>query len=392
MIGENKIGRNDPCPCGSGIKYKKCHGRKDSSFPQYDQVYDPKSLGSLPPHILQAIKERQQNMKTDKPRYGYIRPIISKIAQGMRLVGVGSSVYYTEANVTFHDFLIRFLGSCLGKEWCNLELRKAYDIMHPIAQWYLGLITLKKGHFVPGKAIQSAEASGSAGAIISLAYDLYVLRDNALLQNRFISRLKDRLQFQGARYEAYVTACFLKAGFEIAPENESDTSITHCEFSATDNETGVKYSVEAKSRHRPGFLGFKGKRQDFEAIKLGIRGLLLDALGKHALYTRVIFIDINMPPEDTSNFDTSWFSELATEIANLESEGYSAPAYIFFTNHPYHYVGENELEPKKDFLMTAINIPDFKRHGVGKTKDIDPTISRLFDSILEHSTIPIDFG
>jgi uncharacterized protein YchJ len=21
-----KIGRNDPCPCGSGKKYKKCHG------------------------------------------------------------------------------------------------------------------------------------------------------------------------------------------------------------------------------------------------------------------------------------------------------------------------------------------------------------------------------
>jgi preprotein translocase subunit SecA len=24
---EGKIGRNDPCPCGSGKKYKKCHGR-----------------------------------------------------------------------------------------------------------------------------------------------------------------------------------------------------------------------------------------------------------------------------------------------------------------------------------------------------------------------------
>ena len=23
----NKIGRNDPCPCGSGKKYKKCCGR-----------------------------------------------------------------------------------------------------------------------------------------------------------------------------------------------------------------------------------------------------------------------------------------------------------------------------------------------------------------------------
>jgi len=24
MIAENKVGRNDPCPCGSGKKYKKC--------------------------------------------------------------------------------------------------------------------------------------------------------------------------------------------------------------------------------------------------------------------------------------------------------------------------------------------------------------------------------
>jgi preprotein translocase subunit SecA len=24
---QDKVGRNDPCPCGSGKKYKKCHGR-----------------------------------------------------------------------------------------------------------------------------------------------------------------------------------------------------------------------------------------------------------------------------------------------------------------------------------------------------------------------------
>ena len=23
-----KVGRNDPCPCGSGKKYKNCHGRQ----------------------------------------------------------------------------------------------------------------------------------------------------------------------------------------------------------------------------------------------------------------------------------------------------------------------------------------------------------------------------
>jgi preprotein translocase subunit SecA len=24
--GERKVGRNEPCPCGSGRKYKQCHG------------------------------------------------------------------------------------------------------------------------------------------------------------------------------------------------------------------------------------------------------------------------------------------------------------------------------------------------------------------------------
>jgi preprotein translocase subunit SecA len=24
--GDRKIGRNEPCPCGSGRKYKQCHG------------------------------------------------------------------------------------------------------------------------------------------------------------------------------------------------------------------------------------------------------------------------------------------------------------------------------------------------------------------------------
>lgn len=30
---EKKVGRNDPCPCGSGKKYKQCHGRQQSGAP-----------------------------------------------------------------------------------------------------------------------------------------------------------------------------------------------------------------------------------------------------------------------------------------------------------------------------------------------------------------------
>jgi preprotein translocase subunit SecA len=28
VVSEKTIGRNDPCPCGSGKKYKKCHGQE----------------------------------------------------------------------------------------------------------------------------------------------------------------------------------------------------------------------------------------------------------------------------------------------------------------------------------------------------------------------------
>jgi preprotein translocase subunit SecA len=28
--GERKVGRNEPCPCGSGKKYKHCHGALSS--------------------------------------------------------------------------------------------------------------------------------------------------------------------------------------------------------------------------------------------------------------------------------------------------------------------------------------------------------------------------
>ncbi|MBQ3956940.1 MAG: SEC-C domain-containing protein, partial [Clostridia bacterium] len=32
-----KVGRNDPCPCGSGKKYKNCHGRPQNSAEGQDQ-------------------------------------------------------------------------------------------------------------------------------------------------------------------------------------------------------------------------------------------------------------------------------------------------------------------------------------------------------------------
>lgn len=34
-MAEDKVKRNDPCPCGSGLKYKQCHlGREDEVSPE----------------------------------------------------------------------------------------------------------------------------------------------------------------------------------------------------------------------------------------------------------------------------------------------------------------------------------------------------------------------
>lgn len=35
LVKENKIGRNDPCPCSSGKKYKQCHLKLEN----YEQYY-----------------------------------------------------------------------------------------------------------------------------------------------------------------------------------------------------------------------------------------------------------------------------------------------------------------------------------------------------------------
>ncbi|MBV5337259.1 MAG: SEC-C domain-containing protein [Deltaproteobacteria bacterium] len=32
LLAGPKIGRNDPCPCGSGKKYKQCHGKLSNAL------------------------------------------------------------------------------------------------------------------------------------------------------------------------------------------------------------------------------------------------------------------------------------------------------------------------------------------------------------------------
>src|SRR4030067_3467342 len=40
MNRELAIGRNDPCPCGSGKKYKKCHGTAPGGYSTPERAVD----------------------------------------------------------------------------------------------------------------------------------------------------------------------------------------------------------------------------------------------------------------------------------------------------------------------------------------------------------------
>jgi len=379
------------------LKYKKCHGRNVTETPMKSETVNDELFVGLPSHVQREILEREMKEKRRKAQYGEVRPTIALDFQGFKMVAVGNRLHYSKNWKTFHDFLFDYVKTCLGPEWGNAELKKDCSEMHPVLQWYKDLCDFQRQNIKREGEIYSAVCTGSIGAYLSLAYDLYVLRHHSLLQERLIARLRDRRQFQGARYEVFVTASFIKAGFQIDFEDESDKTASHCEFLATHKLSGSAYSVEAKSRHRPGYLGQDGLPRDNDGIRLRVGNLLRSALKKQAAHTRIVFIDINMPPEKDGIivFQARWFRSLWSEISKVEKEGIAGnptpPSYLLFTNHPYHYVGNEQPEPRRDFLMTAINMPHFKINEPDAARRADPALFALWESVNEHTTVPNSF-
>jgi hypothetical protein len=237
-------------------------------------------------------------------------------------------------------------------------------------------------------------------AFLWVAYDLYTLEHHALLQSKLVERLKNRAQFQGARYELSVAAAFVRAGFNVTLEDETDSETSHCEFSATHKATRGAYSVEAKSRHRDGYLGRAGTPKPVAEINADVYALLQRALRKRAEHDRVVFIDLNIPPDDRTLLEADWFKRVAEQMSRLQAsqEGKPyPPAFLFFTNHPYHYVDNDAPEPGRQALLTAINMGAFQADSTGGTETVryltqeHPAILALYESVTTRVEIPHSF-
>jgi hypothetical protein len=59
----SKVGRNDPCPCGSGKKFKKCHmGREEELFADELEKASPEEMGESIVKLPPVAYERSQEM------------------------------------------------------------------------------------------------------------------------------------------------------------------------------------------------------------------------------------------------------------------------------------------------------------------------------------------
>lgn len=386
-----KVGRNDLCPCGSGLKFKRCH--YNSRFELPFLLQQAKLEKGLEEEVRRMLEQQKAQEFQRQRQQGLGHPIISIEHQGYRFVAVRSRLYYSKNWKTFTDFLGDYLKTTLGSDWGNAEIQKPLEIRHPVLQWYHHICMLQQQHVQKPGEIYSTPVTGAVSAYYGLAYHLYLIAHNIHdIESRLIERLKNPQSFQGAFYETRVAAELIKAGFQLEYEDEDDRSTTHCEFTATYVPTQRKFSVEAKSR--PAVSDGKGR-----LLRVGRQ--LYGALQKQAKFQRLVFIDINRPvcatkEEVARGFDRAMAIIKRTEGMQIDGQP-APPAYVCLTNYPDQY----SLDAPT-FLGTGVflgyKISDF---GYGKTfpsiraavraREKHAEMFALEKSIIDHAFLPSTF-
>lgn len=364
-----KIGRNDPCLCGSGKKYKKCH------------------LGTDPNSLMAQRMFQKESYERDGQLIG--RPVISTEFKGHKVVAVGSRLYHSlPANITFHEFLITFLKDIVGHSWGLAESNKPKEEQHIIVRWIkemvelLGISTTHVENQI--RDIKSAKVSGNVQALLSLAYDIYSIYHCTDLPEDLINRLKNNDQFQGAKYEIAVAGIFVRAGFNLKWYLRSTSK--QGEFVATHGDTGEKITVEAKSRHREGVLNRPGILKDFKEMRAQVGHLFNQALEKPDEGNPfMIFVDINLPLTDGPNtLQKRWINDIKKMLDQHPKDTYENPdpfTALFITNFSWHYHGIS-TDVRRGETVTII--PLFPKI---RTRDQN-TITLLHKATEQYGVVP----
>src|SRR5215213_1946043 len=97
----NKVGRNDPCPCGSGKKYKKCHLNKNTP-PIFDEISLEAMVGLMEKKKKAEVEKLLLAQKGILIRF--LPPVLFK---NLKIWAIGNRIYYNKVlSQTFHEFII----------------------------------------------------------------------------------------------------------------------------------------------------------------------------------------------------------------------------------------------------------------------------------------------
>jgi len=389
-----KIGRNQKCAfCNSGKKYKKCCG---SPLARSNAVDDQGFSDSLSAAARKFLERRDADELVRKQQQGLGRPIIATKFNDQQMVAVGNAVYLSPRWKTFPDFLLSYLQTTMGQEWGNSELKKKFEERHPILQWHERYCKHQQKYLDGSGKVSSLPGTGVVYCYLGLAYGLYLLRHNVELQQRFIERLKDINNFQGAYYELVIANCLIRSGFRLSLEDETDVRMKHCEFSAVSTKTGKKYWVEAKSRAVAGVLGkttANGTTNRDPTCMLSKH--LGDALQKPAIDERLVFIDLNTEFEDMPA--PTWVERAGKKLDMRERDLKAGQAaYVFITNFGFHWDLDSE-KAGHAVMAHGLGISDFAKKGYyrlseryrQKQRHIDA--HNIMEAFRDYIKLPVTF-
>lgn len=380
-----KVGRNTPCPCGSGKKFKKCHGApKDAPV---------KRPPGPPQEVFEALMRRAQAKQVQTVRQqGHGRPIVSNEFKGTRFVAVGKEVAYGPWKV-FPDFLLHYVRARLGFEWGEAEKTKSELERHPFVRWWEVFGAQRERHTTSADGINTMPMYGAASAVLGLAYDLYTIEHNAEDEQatasfqRMLARLRIADQFMGARHEARAAGILLRAGFKLAWEDEQVRQDGgHGEFVATFPETGRSFWIECKMR--------QPERED---ARFRYTHLVSEALQKATDLERLVFVELAYTGAPLNEETGGWAGIAVNQLRTLEQQPTSLPAaLVVLTNFPERWQLDQPMEG------TGVVMEGFgtDRYRLGQEEELlaaieakerNREIEFLWTSLQKHSRVPITF-
>lgn len=336
-----KIGANESCPCGSGKKYKRCCRQMESNT--HPSLHEIEGIREL----LRKPQQDIEKAKYDAPKYHELE------LGGQKFRIVGRGIYPQQHSGHLSDIIVEHLKTqILGKKWLDEERQKSPEEQHVVMRWLRAWIDLRtEGHLEAqtSKTQTYSPLSGEAQELLALADDASrVLQLEKRFPKKLRTRLLNRNEFQGARYELAVAATFIRANFKIEwiDDKRGPTNALgkRCDFNAVHQVTGETIAVETKSRRRKGRLHEAGEARDSAELTADVYSLYKEATGQNpGNKAFAIFIDINLPHQPTlSGTDKTWASEIEAILTNYAKSNPTDPApfsFIFFTNFAWHFQG-----------------------------------------------------